>query len=309
MISLVDAHCDTLTEIFLKKEELIKNSGHISIEKLLKFDTPVQFFAIWLKKEYYDRAFSNTLKIIDFFYEQVYKYNDLINSAFNYDDIVSNKESRRISAILAIEGGEALEGKISNVEIFYELGVRSITLTWNYKNHLGDGVGVLDGHGLTDFGKEVVRKMNQFGMIVDVSHLNEKGFWDVYDISKKPFIASHSNAKSICDNKRNLNDEQIKAIAEKNGVIGINLYKDFVKEKGNANIDNVLFHIDHIVNLVGENHIGFGCDFDGIDKGVDGIDNVTDIMKIYDLLNLSYGKKIAIKIMSGNFLRVIKDVL
>lgn len=309
MISLVDAHCDTLTEIFLKKEELIKNSGHVSIEKLLKFDTPVQFFAIWLNKQLVDKPFSNTLKIIDFFYEQIYKYNNVVNSAFSYEDIIANKESRRISCILSLEGGEALEGNISNLEVFYELGVRSISITWNDKNNLGDGVRVLNGSGLTDFGKYVIRKMNKFGMIVDVSHLNEKGFWDVYDISHKPFIASHSNAKTICDNNRNLNDEQIKAIAEKNGVIGINLYKDFIKENGSATVENVIFHIDHIINLVGEDYVGFGCDFDGIDKSVEGIDTVSDMFKIYDLLNLSYGKKVAEKIMSENFLRVIKDVL
>ncbi len=309
MISLVDAHCDTITEIFDKNGDFYDNAFQLSIKKLSAYETPVQFFAFYLSEKYLNSPFKNTLKMIDFYYDQVNKYFDYIDTVSYASDILNNKVDKKISGIITLEGGEPLEGKISNLETFFELGIRCMTLTHNKKNLLGDGVGVTDGEGLTDFGRQVVRKMGNLNMIVDVSHLNEKGFWDVAEISKKPFIASHSNSYSVCPHMRNLNDEQLRAIKDCGGMVGLNLYSPFVSEQRPA-INDLIKHIDYIIKLIGEDNIGLGCDFDGMDNdSVEGLENVSDLIKLHYEIRLAYGQKIANKIFSENFLNFLSKNL
>lgn len=308
MYSLFDAHCDTITELYEKGEELIKNNRQVSISRLLSFNMPVQVFAVWLDKKHKGKYFEKTMEVIDFYYSQLEKYADYITHVNNCTEITENKKTHKISAALAIEGGEALEGKIESIEKFYERGVRILTLTWNNKNELGDGVGVDDAEGLTEFGVKVVEKMNGLGMLTDVSHLSQKGFWDVMEISKKAVIASHSNAFSVCGHKRNLSDEQIKKIADSGGVVGINMYPPHLAENGQARIMDIIKHIDHMVKLAGTECVGFGCDFDGIEKTPDGIYNVESINRLAYIIELMYGCETAEKIMYKNFLRVFCDV-
>ncbi len=302
---LIDAHCDTITKLMDEKKDLFENDCHIDIKKLNSFDYCVQFFAIWLAPKYYDNALNQTLKYIDFYNSQILKYNKYIAKATNINDIIRNKIENKISAILSIEGAESLQD-LSTLDYLYSLGIRALNLTWNNDNRLAGGV--LGNNGITEFGYDVINKMNLLGIIVDVSHLSEKSFWDFDKISKKPFIASHSNVKSLCNNKRNLSDEQIKAIAKKEGVIGINLYNNFLSDK-KSTIDNVLKHIDYIIKLVGADYVGFGCDFDGMDSTPESINNVSDLNIIIDRLITTYGEEITEKILNKNFMRLIKSVL
>ncbi|MDR2939919.1 MAG: dipeptidase [Clostridiales bacterium] len=308
MISLVDAHCDTITKLFGSNMDFFDNGCQISLKKLSGFTAPVQFFAIYLNDGLLDMPFKNTLKIINFYYDQVNKYYKYIDTVSYATDILEFSLDNKIASVLALEGGEALEGKISNLEIFYELGIRCITLTHNKRNKLGDGVSVVNGGGLTDFGLNVVKRMNYMDMIVDVSHLNQEGFWDVAKAAKKPFIASHSNSYAICPHKRNLTDDQLKAIKNSGGVVGINLYPPFVKS-GSAAFEDLLPHITHMVDLIGPGHVGLGCDFDGIDEAVGGISDVCGLSKLYDMLLPEFGKQIADGIFSGNFLRLLDGAL
>ena len=307
LIKLIDSHCDTITKIFINKENLLENTGHLDIKKLSLYENPLQFFAIYLSDEYLDDAFKHTLKFIDYFYEQIGANGKYINSAGSYEEILSNRENNLISAVLAIEGGEAVSDNLQNISVFYELGVRLLTLTWNHRNCLGDGIGVKDGKGLTDLGKKAVEKMNELGMIVDVSHLNESGFWDVYGIAQKPFIASHSNSYTICNHPRNLKDDQIEAVAKTGGMIGLNIFTNFVGE--NASIDGLMKHIDYIINLVGDDFLGLGCDLDGITSAVSGISDVSDLVKLYQIINGKYGRVTADKIFFDNYDRFLEKML
>ncbi|GHU50814.1 peptidase [Clostridia bacterium] len=307
MSKLFDAHCDTITEIFLKNEELFSNSGHLSIEKLLAYETPTQIFAIWLPKE--ECCFKKVCGIISFYRSQIKKYDKYIAHADSYSEILKNQKDGKISGLLSVEGGESLDCSVDNLEKFYKKGVRAMNLTWNNNNALGGGAFDPEQIGLTEFGKNVAEQMNALGMLVDLSHLSEKSISDVLDISKRPVIASHSNARKLTNNARNLSDTHIREIAEGGGVIGINLYPPFLSDSKEACLDDALAHITHIINLAGADCVGLGCDFDGIEKTPADISDVRGVERLCYLIENTHGAEIAEKVMYKNFTRVVKDVL
>lgn len=310
MINFVDGHCDTIVKIAETGETLLHNTNHIDLERLKKLGNPLQFFAIWLEPKYYPVSLRQTLKYIDFYYRELHKNEEFIQPVFCFDDIIKNEKQDKMSALLSIEGGEALEGDISVLRILYRLGVRAMTLTWNYRNAIADGVLEREaGGGLTKFGREVVKEMNRLGMIVDVSHLSEAGFWDVESCCNSTFIASHSNAKGVCPVPRNLSNAQIKAIAQCGGVIGLNLYSPFLSDNGESCLKDILKHIDYVIELVGDDFIGFGCDFDGIDQTPSEIHNILDMELLLETVERRYGKETREKIAEKNFLRVLKNIL
>lgn len=308
----VDFHCDTLYLLAKKDIDIAnKNSeGHIDIPRMIEGDVHLQVFAAFVEPEFMRKnAATMVLKMIDRMYQLIEK-TDKFKLILDAGDIISAKKENKIGAMLSIEGGEALEGDIALLRMFYKLGVRALTLTWSLRNDIGDGVDGAASSGLTDFGKQVVKEMNNLGMIVDISHLNERGFWDVVEISEKPIIASHSDCKSLCQHKRNLTDEQIKAIAQKGGVIGINFAPQFLRDDGKASIDDVLNHIDHISELVGPRHVGFGSDFDGIDETPDGLHDISCFPKLLDgLKNRGYSNEEINNICYGNFENLISQIL
>ncbi len=309
---VVDAHCDTITKIMELDTGFYKNNGHIDLERLKNSGSFLQFFAAFIEPAYVPtNSIKRALQIIDRFHEEIATYNDEIMLCCNYNDIEGAVNAGKVAAMLSIEGGEALQGDLSILRMFYKLGVRSICLTWNYRNEIADGVKDGEtGGGLTPFGKKVIREMNKLGMLVDLSHISERGFWDVIKESSNPVIASHSNAKKICSHIRNLNDDQIIAIKENGGVIGINLYPDFLNNSGEAELKDVINHIEYISGLIGIEHIGLGADFDGIEKLPLGIGGVQDIYKIFnELEKLNYSSQNIEKIAGGNFLRLIKNIL
>jgi membrane dipeptidase len=308
----VDAHCDTITKLMEVDGNLLSNSCHIDIERTKKMGSHVQFFAAFISPSYCQAyAMKRAVQIIDRFYSEISKYNNDITLCCNYKGIIDAANSDKIAAVLSIEGGDALQGDLSSLRMFYKLGVRSICLTWNYRNEIADGV--LDGSsggGLTPFGKKVIEEMNSLGMLIDLSHLSEKGFWDVMEFTKSPVIVSHSNAKSICGHVRNLTDDQIKAVCKNGGVIGINFYPSFLNESGKATVNDIIKHIEHMVALVGYENTGLGADFDGVECLPDGIEGIQDIGKILnELLKLNYLQEYVDKIAGENFLRVIEKVL
>lgn len=306
---IVDAHCDTITKIMENGSELYKNNCHIDIERLKRIGNFVQFFAAFISPDYYSNSpMKRATAIIVKLHEQFEKYEDSINLCYNYNDVKEAINDGKVAGILSIEGGEALEGDISVLRTFYKLGVRSICLTWNHRNEIADGVAESTaGGGLTSFGKVLIKEMNSLGMLIDLSHIAEKGFWDVIEHTDKPVIVSHSNARKICSHRRNLTDEQIVAIKANGGVIGINLYPVFLNNSGRATINDILMHIEYIASLTGEEHIGLGADFDGIDSTPEGIDGVENIYKIFnELQKLNYSQSFIEKFAGGNFLRMLK---
>lgn len=308
---LFDAHCDTLQKICDTDRALCKNDLHLDLVRLKKRKRDsVQVFAAFVDKENDKlRPKERCVQLITRYFAECAKNADLIMHCNSVDEIYSALAKRKVAGLLSIEGGEALEGNIQNLELFYKMGVRIITLCWNYRNEIADGVLEPDGAGLSAFGKTVVEEMNRRGLLIDVSHLSEKSFWDVMEHSKMPVAATHSNARQLRNHPRNLNDAQIKAIIEKDGCIGINIYPEFVLGK-TCKICDIIHHIEYIMALGGENNIGIGSDFDGIETCPQNLNGAEDLEKLFDsLLQLGYSDETVSKLAGGNFLRLIGDVI
>ncbi len=308
---LFDAHCDTLQKICDNDKALRENDLHLDLARLNNRKIgSVQVFAAFVdKKNDVLPPKERCMQLINRYFAECEKNSDLIMHCNSVNEVYSAAAEHKIAGLLSIEGGEALAGSIENLKLFYKMGVRIITLCWNYQNEIADGVLEPDGAGLSNFGKKVVNEMNNLGMLIDVSHLSEKSFWDVLEYSKMPVAATHSNVRKLKNHPRNLSDAQIKAIIEKNGCIGINIYPEFVSDK-ECKVCDIVRHIEYIMALGGENNIGIGSDFDGIDTLPQSVNGAADLEKIFDsLLQLGYSDEVVSKLAGGNFLRLINDVI
>ncbi|MGI6343756.1 MAG: dipeptidase [Bacillota bacterium] len=318
---VVDTHCDTLLRVlgrrlpFMRQEPYRLSDrheeGHIDLPRLREGGVDVQFFAAYIEPMYKpDRSLKRALQIFDAFFRELEANPDQMMMATCVADIRRAKEENKVAAVLAIEGGEALEGDLGVLRVLHRLGVRAIGLTWNERNDIADGVGdARSGGGLSVFGAELIKEMNRLGILVDVSHLSDAGFWDVIELSSQPIIASHSNARAVCNHRRNLTDDQIKALAKNGGVMGMNFAAGFVKEGGKATLGDLLDHIDHIVSLVGPRHVGLGSDFDGIGATPEGLTDVSRMPLITEgLFQRGYSEDDIKLILGGNYLRVFEQV-
>ena len=302
---LIDAHADTISRALLRDQNqrslYINDTLDVDFSRLSEFDAPVQVFALWLSDRFVETAFEQTNLQIDFFEEQVAMHSDMIEIALDLDDIRRIAGEGRISAILAIEGGEALMGEIDNLDHFFNRGVRIFAPVWNRENELGFGQATGSTQGLKPFGFEVIQRMDELGMIMDVSHLNEAGFWDAHNTSTRPYMASHSNAYAVMPHNRNLRDDQILAIVERGGVIGFNMFPRIIAPGDTVTLDDVIAHFRHFIELGAGNHIGLGCDFDGIPSMPEGISCVSSLHMFGDLLTNEFGEYVAFRVMEGNF--------
>lgn len=311
-MTIFDAHCDTMGKILDYQASLYSNKFHCDITRMQEYTAFSQIFAAFVPPKYTGQAaFSRANAMLDAFDTEAASYAQHITVCRSYTELSEAWQNHQIAALLSLEGGSPLCGSLEHLQYFYNRGVRLITLTWNHRNELGCGaVSAEEGEGLTPFGFAVVEKMNALGMIIDVSHLSDAGFYDVCNASRQPFVASHSNARNLCDHKRNLTDAMILALIEREGVIGINLYPDFICKTGSATIDQVIDHIEHIAGLGGQHAIGLGCDFDGIDKTPAGIETVSDLSKLINrLLQLNYTSAFIQQFTHQNFINLIKKIL
>ena len=210
--------------------------------------------------------------------------------------------------VLSIEGGEILEGSLERLREFDAVSrIRMIALTWNNENEIGYPAKDDCGKGLKPFGKALLKEMDSLGVLPDVSHLNERGFWDVAETASLPPIASHSNLKKLCGHSRNLTDDQVRCVIERKGYIGINFYSYFLRDGGNATLDDVLRHIDGIAELGGIDVLGFGSDFDGIEAWPEGLANPADLPNLLELLSKhGYKEEDIAKIAGLNLWNVMK---
>ena len=296
-----DAHADTITRALLRDQELYRNNLHVDFERLYEFGAPVQVFVLWCADKYVADAFNYTNMLIDFFESELAKYDDIIEIALTLEDMERNARNNKISAVLSIEGGEALMGDIENLEHFYNRGVRIFALTWNRENELGFGQATNSQNGLKPFGIEVLKRMEELGVILDVSHLNEAGFWDAHRSSVRPYMASHSNAYSVRAHPRNLTDEQITAIAGRGGIIGLALYPLFLSSNGGADINDIFAHIEHFIDLDAGDNLGLGGDLDGFNGMPEGFTSVSSYKMMSEEISKEFGEAVSKKIMSGNF--------
>jgi len=306
-------HCDTILKLMKDKENLglYENEFDVDIKKLKKGNSLAQFFAMFVYLKSGNDPLETCLEMIDKFYIELEKNSDYISLATNYDKIMSNEKEGKLSAVLTIEEGGVLKGKIHNLRNFYRLGVRAMTLTWNEVNEIGSPNKEEEyrNKGLTSFGEEVVYEMNKLGMLIDVSHLSDRGFYDVARLSSKPFIASHSNSREIKNHFRNLTDDMIRVLSESGGVMGICFESDFLGDSKYAKIEDMIKHIKHIRNIGGIEVIALGSDFDGCHPNGE-IGNIGEIEKLsYALKDNDFTYDEIDKIFYKNALRVIKEVL
>ncbi len=322
-LPVVDAHCDTLLRV---GPETGRDLGRrlpdtqIDLPRLGEAGAAGQFFACCVRPpDTAHRALENVLELIDVFDAQVSANPDRLVRATGPSGIRQAHGDGRVAGILTVEGGEALEGSLGVLRALHCLGVRALTLTWSYRNALADGEGeTRTGGGLTRFGVEVVREMGRLGMLVDVSHVSEAGFWQVLEEAKGPVVATHSNCRALCDHARNLTDEQIKALAAKGGVMGLNSCGAFVRlgagppgsegERIKATVDDLLDHAGHIIDLVGPKHLGLGLDLDGIRTRTVGLEDVTGVPALAaGLLGRGHDRETVGLVMGGNWLRVMEE--
>ncbi len=302
-ICIADMHCDTLTELKDKNQDFFRNNLHISLEKAQKYDFYCQVMAVWTPDELQGiERYNNFIQKRELLQIELIK-NPNLKLCLNYQDYCYAKNNNKTALFLAIEGAGAINGCLDNLDEVYELGVRFITLTWNGSNELADGVFTENPKGLYDTGILALNKMEQLGIIADVSHLSEKGFWDVVKYSKKPFAATHSNAKSICSHRRNLSDEQLLEMKKRGCIIGLNIYPTFLNDdETKADIDDIIKHTDYMLSLGLENNIALGCDFDGVSSLPKGINGIVDMDKLYEAyLKYNYSQELVDKIFIKNF--------
>lgn len=314
-----DMHCDTIITVYDRvqngsNETMRTNSAQLDFAKLAKAGYLLQNFAVFLDKEKWKPdLFKEAMLRIDFFKKQLAGNEDVIRQVTSFDEIVQNERENRISALLTLEGGEILEGNVDNLTSFHEKGVRMITLTWNYDNELGHCHFDTEGKGLTKLGFEVVERMEELHMIPDVSHGSDALFFDVCKVTKKPFVASHSNARSIYSRTRNMSDEMIRALAQHGGVMGMNFYAGFTSERagkdGMCYMEDILLHMKHVVNVGGIECLGLGSDFDGIDMRVEWKDAAGMDQLLAGMRKAGFTEAESDKICRENVLRIYKECL
>lgn len=305
---IIDTHCDALLKLWERKGERFYDSTYIdtNVERLKKGKVHVQFFAIfiepWVKQE---QKFDVALEQVHFFYEKVLTADPAMKHIKSWDDLRTLQDGQ-IGAVLVLEGADAIGNDVTKLKILYELGVLSVGLTWNEANLCADGVGEKRGAGLTELGKKVVMLNNERNVLTDVSHLSENGFWDVIKLANHP-IASHSNARALCDHPRNLTDQQIRALVDKNGYIGLVFYPLFLTGSEEATIADILRHIEHMCELGAGRHIGFGSDFDGISHYVTNLRHSGEYENLVNELLKFYSEETVRGFLSENFMRYIFD--
>ena len=249
------------------------------------------------------------LQMTDVFYEGI-EANDGIVAVTSADEIVAAKKAGKTTGLLSIEGAEPLMGDIGLLRVFYRLGVRMLSFAWNFRTPFADGLGARRSESkLPELGIQALEEMDKLGMIFDVSHLCDSNFWDVADVMKGAFIASHSNCREIADIARNLTDDMIVALADHGGVMGLNFGASFV-HKENATVATLVDHIDRVVKLVGPDHVGLGSDFDGVVRLPEGINDCSDLPNITrELVGREYSDEDILKFLGGNHLRFFREVI
>lgn len=321
-MKVIDMHCDTMKAILDNRDigkniNLKNNNLTVDIEKMKQGDYMLQVFAAYTDIKEGD-SLVNSLRTIDLFHNEIEANKDDIGIVLTYNDILKNIEQNKMSALLSIEEGACCKGNIQLLRNFYRLGVRMMTLTWNYENELGFPNEIINNklvcdRGLKDRGFEFIEEMENLGIIIDVSHLSDAGFYDILNNTKKPFVASHSNARSICNHRRNMTDDMIKKLADRGGVMGLNFYSNFLNENTKfsdlSKLDDMIKHLKHIKNIGGIEVIGLGSDFDGIDCKVE-IENASKMQILAEKIKKEGFTEDEVEhIFYKNVLNLFKEIL
>lgn len=352
-ILVVDGHNDVIISSILDGHDISNrlSTGHTDIPRLIEGGVDVQVFAVWSDdKKWKKDAFKHANDQIDALEKVIKKNKDKIAIAKSVNEIYRLQKKGKIAAVIGIEGGNMIEESIPNLVKLHNRGAKYLTLTWNYNLSWATAASVEDSkpaneqHGLSEKGKEIIRKMNDLGMMVDLSHASKKTFYDVLDVSSKPILVSHSNAATLTPHSRNLDDAQLEALKKNKGVVGVNFYSGFLdtafesrihqlydnhfgtltekisasrkyhklpkelKFQADVKLDLLLNHIDYLVSKVGIDHVAIGSDYDGIESTPQYLEDVSKLpMLTKALLERDYKKEDVAKIMGLNFLRIMQE--
>jgi membrane dipeptidase len=360
---IVDMHADTVQRVIDENVDINQrqSDGHLDAVRAKEGGLDAQFFSIWVEPQLFGGGGASAMKRADVQIEAIRnlpaKHPETWELATTAQNVRRASADGKIAALMGLEGGYAIDEKIENVQRYYDMGVRYMSPAWsvstNWAGSSGDAVG--ESRGLNDFGKQVVREMNRLGMMVDVSHVSDKTFWDIVNTSTKPVVATHSGCRAIANVPRNLTDEMIVALAKTGGVVNVIFYPEHIEpgwsekkkkvdaeiallverasaeEQGNAaqkklardrvrakeylkrlpavSVSRIVDHIDHIVKLVGIDHVGIGSDFDGVQAVPADMESVADLPNLTkELLKRGYSESDIDKILGGNMLRVMEEV-
>lgn len=350
---VVDGHNDVIISSILDGKDITNRltTGHTDIPRLIEGGVDVQVFAVWSDdKQWKTGAFKHANDQIDALEKVIKKNKAKIAIAKSVDEIYKIQNQGKIAAVIGIEGGNMIEESIPNLVKLHKRGAKYLTLTWNYNLSwataaaLEDSKPAAEQRGLSEKGKEIIRKMNELGMMIDLSHGSKKLFYDVLEISTKPILVSHSNAAALTPHSRNLDDAQLDALKKNRGVVGVNFYSGFLdtafenrvhqlydnhfgkpaekmsasrkyhklpkdlKFQADAKLETLLDHIDYLVSKVGIDHVAVGSDYDGIESTPQYLEDVSKFPLLTKaLLDRGYQKEAIAKIMGLNFLRIMKE--
>ncbi|MBA9086049.1 membrane dipeptidase [Fontibacillus solani] len=309
---VVDFHCDALSKmqldstLFFDKEKDLD----VTLQRMQQGGVALQTFAIFVSQRLGKPDFSHILDQIDIFQHKVVSTG--VVPITSVDELEHALESGKPGGTLSIEGADGLEGNLYHLRTCFDRGVRFLGITWNYENWAADGILEARNGGLTPAGRELVKTCYELGITLDVSHLSEKGFWDLVELASeahKPFIASHSNVYSICPNIRNLREHQIQAIINLSGVIGITFVPWFVKDMESVSSYDLLPHIERICELGGQKHLMFGSDFDGIESHLTDLKHSGHYDGWVNTLLLHYPEDLVTGWLSSNAISFLRNCL
>ncbi|HHU30490.1 MAG TPA: membrane dipeptidase [Firmicutes bacterium] len=306
----VDAHCDSVRLFSEKYYSFAGHNalGHIDLPRLREGGVNLQFFALFVEPEYRaEKALQRAVQLLEIFWREMDNNKDYLTVIKTKKDLSLAVKVKDLSVLLSLEGGEPLSGGEEFLYFFYRLGVRSIGLTWNNSNCFAGGVAAGESAGgITALGRDLIRKMNRLGIVVDGAHLAPKSYFDLLDIAEKPVLVSHANAFSLCSHPRNLTDDQLRALRDKGGVVGLTFYPPFISEKEPANLDKLLDHFCYIADLAGTEVLGLGSDFDGIDQVLPELPDVSCLPSLKEGLRArGFTEKELSAILGGNIVDLL----
>lgn len=305
---IADLHCDVLSKLLKNKEAKFagSNAGGLDVtrERLASGGVDLQVFAIYIPDDL-PKTPETALHEAELFGSAVLTAPGmkLIRTAA---DLAEIRRTGDAGALLSLEGVDSLRGEWWALRLLHRLGLRLLGITWNHPNWAADGAMEPRGGGLTRAGLQLVRECESLGILLDVSHLSERGFWDLAETGKRPFFASHSNARSLRNHPRNLSDQQIRALIAVDGIIGVTFVPWFLTDREPASIDDVLRHVEHICKLGGERHLAFGSDFDGIDRYVSGLEHPGKYPALAEALLARYPQDLVEGFLGGNARRFLE---
>lgn len=287
-MALVDTHADSLTDVVHGRRRLLEGGagGQVDVPRLAAVGHTLQFLSCWVEPQFKpERAVAQLFRYFEAFWDEIEAAGGAVVVVTDRPSLEAAVGGDRPGLVLSIEGSEGLSADPRLLRLAFRLGVRLVSLTWNERNALADGAGEdPGGGGLSRAGRAIVQEMNRLGVIPDVSHLSQAGFWDLLDVTSRPPIASHSNCGALTPHVRNLSDRQIRALADHGGIQGVTFVRDFLG--GDGTLERVVDHVIHHLTVAGDDcHLGLGSDFDGVRQPVGGLEDVSGLVRLADAMS------------------------